>query len=88
MQFQANFDQRLAKIISVVNILTKRMAKNSMSTQSASSYELYNCNMENCKKLSCSLFKSSKQLQSFKHVFNIAIPSSNSLITKTSINIL
>eukprot|EP00957_Ditylum_brightwellii_P012643 955582-Ditylum_brightwellii.AAC.1 len=72
-QFQANYDRRIAKIISAINMSYKRTLSTSMSNQSVSSYKMYTHSMYGPKKLLGGLFESSKQLQLFKHDFKITI---------------
>eukprot|EP00957_Ditylum_brightwellii_P128154 9774809-Ditylum_brightwellii.AAC.1 len=71
-QLQANLDCCIVKIISVVNVNTKKAAKNSPSPL-ITLFELHKYNQDNQEKLPGSLFESSKQLQVFKHDFKVAV---------------
>ena len=73
---QADFDRRIAKIITAVNQNTKRAgvsANHSVSSASSNFFETYKRNMDDQEKLPGGLFESSKQLQIFTHDFKIAM---------------
>eukprot|EP00957_Ditylum_brightwellii_P156836 11937183-Ditylum_brightwellii.AAC.1 len=67
-QAQAKFNLHITKIISTVNLNTKKDVKHSPSS-SISLFELHKHNQDNQEKLPGSPFESSKQLQVFKHDF-------------------
>eukprot|EP00957_Ditylum_brightwellii_P126346 9631807-Ditylum_brightwellii.AAC.2 len=71
-QVQAKFNLCIAKIISAVNLNTKKAAKH-LPSPSISLFDLHKHNQDNQEKLLGSLFESSKQLQVFKHNFKIAM---------------
>eukprot|EP00957_Ditylum_brightwellii_P158330 12051956-Ditylum_brightwellii.AAC.1 len=67
---QADFDHHIAKIITAVNINSKKAAFNasqSILSTSSTSFEVYKRHMDDQEKLLGGLFESSKQLQIFKH---------------------
>eukprot|EP00957_Ditylum_brightwellii_P084306 6410338-Ditylum_brightwellii.AAC.1 len=75
-QMQDCDDKRIAGIISGVNISTKKYhstASMASTSSSRSSYETYKRNMDNQEKLPGGLFESAKQIQIFKHNFNVTM---------------
>eukprot|EP00957_Ditylum_brightwellii_P185532 14125401-Ditylum_brightwellii.AAC.1 len=69
-------DMRIARIISGVNISTKKYHSTSSITSISSSKSLYKThtrNMDNQEKLPSGLFESAKQIQIFKHDFKVAM---------------
>eukprot|EP00957_Ditylum_brightwellii_P082739 6291060-Ditylum_brightwellii.AAC.1 len=75
-QMQDCLDKRITRIISGVNISTKKYhSTSSMESVSSSKslYETYKRNMGDQEKLLGGLFNSAKQIQIFKHDFNVAM---------------
>eukprot|EP00957_Ditylum_brightwellii_P068362 5189651-Ditylum_brightwellii.AAC.2 len=73
---QDRLDKRIARIISGINIGTKKYQSTTSMvsvSSSKSSYETYNRNMDNQDKLPGGLFESVKQIQNFKHNFKVAM---------------
>eukprot|EP00957_Ditylum_brightwellii_P191279 14564398-Ditylum_brightwellii.AAC.1 len=62
VQVQAKVDLCIAKIISTVNLNTKKAAKH-LPSASISLFELHKCNHDDQEKLPGGPFESSKQLQ-------------------------
>eukprot|EP00957_Ditylum_brightwellii_P036342 2751826-Ditylum_brightwellii.AAC.1 len=75
-QIQDRLDKRIARIISSVNISTKKYhSTSSMASisSSRSSYETHKRTMDNQEKLPGGLFESAKQIQIFKYNFKVAM---------------
>eukprot|EP00957_Ditylum_brightwellii_P135068 10298027-Ditylum_brightwellii.AAC.1 len=70
VQVQEKIDLCITKIISAVNMNTKKAAKH-LPSSSTSLFELHKRNQDDQEKLPGGPFESSKQLQVFKHDFKV-----------------
>eukprot|EP00957_Ditylum_brightwellii_P028122 2123149-Ditylum_brightwellii.AAC.1 len=88
-QIQECFGKRITRIISSININTKKYHPTASLASASSSktlYETYKRNIDNQDKLPCGLFESAKQIQIFKHNFKVAMHGRSNLCQILKVN--